>query len=454
MVAQVQPDAIDVSISQPTDLDAMSPGTNAFGLGINASGQLAGAWDLEGDSYDAIRWKADGTPVVLHKATPYGQAFGNDLNDAGIVVGSDNEVAPGAGNILHAMRWNPDGSFAELPLAPGAVHQAAQGINNKGVIVGYMELANTSTRAVRWDGQGAHLLGTRLCCFDVARDVNDAGTAVGYVSNGFISPARWSASGALTILSLPPGDNFGFANAINNRGQVVGLTGFANGPDVTHHAVVWAPDGHPSVLPFSDSRNDDDLTEALGINDEGVIGGLAEDPSDPRGTRAAIWFKGRRIFVPTAAASRAEVTDLSADHLAGDLLVGDARHAVRWSFSLRFRFRGFFPPVKNPGPAAPFRINRVKAGQPIPVTFSLGGKEGLGVFAPGSPASKAVACTLRGTAGATPIRMGAGGLSYDAGSDRYQFVWQTDKSWGGTCRQLSVTLVEGTTHKALFRFTQ
>jgi hypothetical protein len=49
--------------------------------------------------------------------------------------------------------------------------------------------------------------------------------------------------------------------------------------------------------------------------------------------------------------------------------------------------------------------------------------------------------------------MGAGGLSYDKATDRYEFVWQTEKSWKNTCRQLSVTFVDGTTRKALFRFT-
>lgn len=109
--------------------------------------------------------------------------------------------------------------------------------------------------------------------------------------------------------------------------------------------------------------------------------------------------------------------------------------------------------MSNPGPSASYLVNQVTAGQPITVAFSLGGKEGLRIFAPGSPTSKpAAGCTLTGTGGPT-IRMAGSGLTYDAERDRYQFVWQTNKGWSGTCRQLSVTLVDGTTHKALFRFT-
>jgi hypothetical protein len=38
--------------------------------------------------------------------------------------------------------------------------------------------------------------------------------------------------------------------------------------------------------------------------------------------------------------------------------------------------------------------------------------------------------------------------------DGTQFIynWQTSKPWGGTCRQLQVTLTDGTTHIANFTF--
>jgi extracellular elastinolytic metalloproteinase len=31
-------------------------------------------------------------------------------------------------------------------------------------------------------------------------------------------------------------------------------------------------------------------------------------------------------------------------------------------------------------------------------------------------------------------------------------VWKTNKAWAGTCRQLIVTLVDGTSHRADFKF--
>jgi hypothetical protein len=47
---------------------------------------------------------------------------------------------------------------------------------------------------------------------------------------------------------------------------------------------------------------------------------------------------------------------------------------------------------------------------------------------------------------------GQSGLSYSAGADEYHYVWKTEKAWAGTCRRLSVTLVDGTVHTATFQF--
>ena len=47
---------------------------------------------------------------------------------------------------------------------------------------------------------------------------------------------------------------------------------------------------------------------------------------------------------------------------------------------------------------------------------------------------------------------GSSSLSYDAGSDRYNYVWKTDSSWSGTCRALIVKTKDGATHRADFKF--
>ena len=48
--------------------------------------------------------------------------------------------------------------------------------------------------------------------------------------------------------------------------------------------------------------------------------------------------------------------------------------------------------------------------------------------------------------------LGASGLSYQAKKNQYTYIWQTDKSWVGTCRQFILTLNDGTQHVAAFQF--
>ena len=119
--------------------------------------------------------------------------------------------------------------------------------------------------------------------------------------------------------------------------------------------------------------------------------------------------------------------------------------------TVSYNFSGFFRPVDN----LPI-INVVKAGQAIPVKFSLGGNMGLNIFAAGYPASGSIVCT-NGPVDAVEETLTAGGssLSYDATTGQYIYVWKSDKAWAATCRQLVVKLADGTSAKvANFNFTR
>jgi hypothetical protein len=50
------------------------------------------------------------------------------------------------------------------------------------------------------------------------------------------------------------------------------------------------------------------------------------------------------------------------------------------------------------------------------------------------------------------VAAGGSSLNYDAATDQYVYVWKTDASWAGTCRQLVVRLNDGTEHRANFQF--
>jgi len=127
---------------------------------------------------------------------------------------------------------------------------------------------------------------------------------------------------------------------------------------------------------------------------------------------------------------------------------GNAASATA-SYTVRYVFTGFFAPVNNP-PV----VNAVKAGQTVPVKFSLGGDHGLDVLQGGAATSVAISCD----AGAVldPVELtvtspGASVFAYDPLTGQYQFNWKTDKGWAGGCRRLLVRLDDGSVHTADFR---
>jgi hypothetical protein len=88
----------------------------------------------------------------------------------------------------------------------------------------------------------------------------------------------------------------------------------------------------------------------------------------------------------------------------------------------------------------------------VPLKFSLYGYQGDDVVA--STTSQRIACQVGASEESVEeiAQPGASGLTYDAGSDVYGLVWKTDAAWRGTCRALSLTLSDGTTHTATFNF--
>ena len=115
-----------------------------------------------------------------------------------------------------------------------------------------------------------------------------------------------------------------------------------------------------------------------------------------------------------------------------------------------YDFTGFFPPVDNLGV-----VNEVRAGGAVPVKFSLGADQGLDIFAAGSPTSREVECDDGAETNNVEETVSAGGssLQYDPTTEQYTYVWKTDRAWAGQCRQLVVTLDDGTTHRADFHFS-
>jgi hypothetical protein len=105
-------------------------------------------------------------------------------------------------------------------------------------------------------------------------------------------------------------------------------------------------------------------------------------------------------------------------------------------------------------PVRDTELNQLAAGAAVPVKFGLGGDYGLNILAAGYPTSKQIYCDTKlpidqveETSTATKS-----GLTYDATSGLYTYVWKTDRTWKGTCRKLNLKLADGSDHPVLFQF--
>jgi dipeptidyl aminopeptidase/acylaminoacyl peptidase len=100
---------------------------------------------------------------------------------------------------------------------------------------------------------------------------------------------------------------------------------------------------------------------------------------------------------------------------------------------------GLFSPVQ-------WGFRTLKAGQAVPIKFSLGGDQGLDIFKDGFPRSVTMTdCSVREATGEPVETIPAGGssLTYDPAEDQYVYIWKTDKSWRG-CREFQLALKDGT----------
>ncbi|HJS18135.1 MAG TPA: ExeM/NucH family extracellular endonuclease [Anaerolineales bacterium] len=177
--------------------------------------------------------------------------------------------------------------------------------------------------------------------------------------------------------------------------------------------------------------------------------------SDPEGT--AVTFEwdldndgtfetpGQSVsFSPSATAPAILTVKVKVTDAFGNFAVDEATVAVLYNFS------GFFEPVDN----LP-TVNTVKAGQAIPIRFSLNGDHGLNIFAAGYPKIEFTSCTSSTVdVIETTVTAGNSSLSYDAATDQYTYVWKTDRAWANKCGTLQVQFNDGTTQTALFKFTR
>ena len=262
-------------------------GTQSRGMAINSLGRVAGWSNLSNGTRHAALWRDGSITDLLTLGGPSSTVPWPGLNDNGMVVGISQTTEvdplnedwscelggflPNTTNLIcRGFVWE-NGVMQELPTL-GGNHGFAAGVNNLGEIVGWAETPvhdPTCTdaqvlqfRAVKWEPKSG--------------------------SNGKIKTRE-----------LPPfpGDSTSAATAINDNGQVVGISGKCDqavGRFSALHAMLWDKNGNVTEIP-----NLGGVTwhTPMDINAQGNVVGFSNPPGpgDPEGefiSHAFLWIHG------------------------------------------------------------------------------------------------------------------------------------------------------------------
>jgi probable HAF family extracellular repeat protein len=239
---------------------------------INNQGQISG-YTLSDNSIYAAIWQ-NGTMTNLGPGIP------TAINNSGQVAGA---------NSSGAVLWSNDQSIA-LPSLHSGDNAQVLGINDAGQVVGWS--GSFLNVPVVWNGTNVTQLSPALA-EGVATAINNNGQITGYGNVGsYLEPEfhamLWDGDtvtdiGTLNGQNVP---NYSAGQSINDAGQVVGSSAFAEG---VNHAFLW---DSGMVTDLGALGNSMSLSEAWDINNKGQIVGDATYTFDG-GVNAVIWDSGK-----------------------------------------------------------------------------------------------------------------------------------------------------------------
>jgi len=300
-----------------TDLGALPGATNcSVANAINSNGVIVGQSEsgeidplLGFNQSHAVQWK-DGHIEDLGTLGGY-ESNAASLNNRGMVVGSATNAVPdpsacfGFGTQCRAVLWR-NGVIQDLGTL-GGPDSLASLINERGQVAG-MANTNTSPSAVcfpfssltadpfLWEKGRMTDLGTLGGTCGLPLALNNRGQVVG-ISNlpgdAVTHPFLWpGADGRMQDLGTLGGD-FGNPNAINEAGEVVGYSNTTNGGPVI--AFLWKK----GVMTNLGTLDGDCASTAQAVNAKGQIVGYSSTNCDPfsfsAGRRAVLWEDGSMV---------------------------------------------------------------------------------------------------------------------------------------------------------------
>jgi probable HAF family extracellular repeat protein len=340
-----------------TDLGTLG-GTESFGSGLNAGGQVTGAsYTTGGAAFHTFLWTpttpngASGTKTDL--GTLGGtQSFGNGLNASGQVAGESSTTGDTA---IHAFLWKPSmpngasGTMHDL-LTLGGTDSYGYGINAAGQITGASDTTGDSTtHAFLWkpstpNGTSGtmHNLGTLGGTESNGSAINASGQVSGSsLTNGdaHYRAFLWKpttpngTSGTMYDLGTLGGTE-SFGGAINTNGQVAGFS-YTTG-HAAYHAFLWTPS-----MPNGTSGAMLDLGTLGGLNSysynlgsSGAVVGASEIAMTSDSTHAFLYTSGsgmvdlNTMIDPLSGWELLDAADINEEgQITGQGLIGGQYHA-------------------------------------------------------------------------------------------------------------------------------
>jgi len=228
-------------------------------IGLNAAGQVTGTGHLSASQNDfkAFRWSS-ATGALLITGCCETQ-WGNDINDAGVVVGTGNTSAT-VGNRGFVASGSTTTPLSILPGADPGSNAGAVAINNAGQTVGSSNTASGTRHAVVWSSAGViQDLGTLGGSNSEAIDINASGQVIGsslIAGDATTHFFLWSSGSGMTDLNTTINAAITSVVEINDAGQIIG----------TH----TTPGGESHAFLY---------TLGSGVRDLGTLGGTTSAPT-------------------------------------------------------------------------------------------------------------------------------------------------------------------------------
>jgi probable HAF family extracellular repeat protein len=268
-------------------IDAAKPGYMCTAVGINNNKQVIGyCTDSDKDKLNHYGFLWDsGSLRMMPLPLGHASCTPDYINNKGEIVGQLDVDTRSCCFLYQNSR---------IDLIQGSEGQSIEdgGINNMGVIVGYIVMKDNGNHAIRYDNKTITDLGTLGFQNSEALGINDSGVIVGQaeVANEQFHAFLYKDS-KMTDLGCLPGGVACEANAINANGIIAGnsYTPIDKAiSDVHNHACLWKNGviKDLGVLPGSTD------SFASGINASGQIVGMASSHSIGN-PRAFIWENGR-----------------------------------------------------------------------------------------------------------------------------------------------------------------